>query len=153
MNRTENDPKRKDLRPMVLVLFAVGILSVTALRTGWLANRCEEPAPAPQSLAWRTGPGTPGLYRVEAHSPSGEEPLPTAPTPARLAPLFFKPIPINQADEELLTTISGIGPVFARRIIAFRNQQGRINAIEELDSVEGVGPAKLKILKANLVVD
>jgi competence ComEA-like helix-hairpin-helix protein len=137
---------------MVLVLFAVGILSVTALRTGWFTSR-EEPPPVPPRLAWRATLGTPGLYRIPADSPKGAEQIPPAPTPARLAPLFFKPIPINQADEELLTTISGIGPVFARKIIAFRNQQGRINAIEELDAVEGVGPAKLKILKANLVVD
>lgn len=138
---------------MVLVLFAVGILSVTALRTGWLTSR-EEPPPVPPRLAWRADPETPpGLYRIPADSPTEAEQLPSAPTPARLAPLFFKPIPINQADEELLTTISGIGPVFARKIIAFRNQQGRINAIEELDAVQGVGPAKLKILKANLVVD
>jgi len=108
---------------------------------------------APQKLVWRDDSVTSGLYRVPvdfAFEPAGGA---AAQLPARLTPLFFQPIPLNQADEELLTTISGIGPVFARRIIEFRNQQGMINNIEELDAVKGVGPAKLKILKAHLVTD
>ncbi len=150
---------------MVLILFALGILLVTAVRLGWLTNPARQ-VPAPQKLAWCDGSVATGLYRVPADAEyPGEEEQPQAtpppehhanaakPPPARLAPLFFKPIPINQADEELLTTIPGIGPAFARRIIEFREQHGRINAIDELDAVKGVGPAKLKILKAHLVVD
>jgi len=83
---------------------------------------------------------------------SGQDALASGQLPARLAPLFFQPIPINQADEELLTTIPGIGPAFARRIIEFR-AYGRINDIEELDAVRGIGPAKLEILKTHLVAD
>jgi competence ComEA-like helix-hairpin-helix protein len=165
MNAKNSDSGKKDRRPMVLILFAVGILIVTAAREGWLFKFSEH-VPAPQKLAWCDGSIATGLYRVpaDAEYPGGEEQPQAAPPPehnvnaakpppARLAPLFFKPIPINQADEELLTTIPGIGPAFARRIIEFREQQGRINAIEELDAVKGVGPAKLKILKAHLVVD
>ena len=84
---------------------------------------------------------------------SGQDALASGQLPARLAPLFFQPIPINQADEELLTTIPGIGPAFARRIIEFREYYGMINAIEELDAVRGVGPVKLEILKTHLVAD
>jgi hypothetical protein len=164
MNGTKNNIGEKDLRPLVLVLFAVTILIAAAVRgTGWLADHSGE-IPAPQQLVWRDGAHAPGLYRVEADSPpegkqppagSGSEQKIQAPhpIPARLAPLFFKPIPVNQADTELLTTIPGIGPVFARRIIEFRDRQGRINAIEELDAVPGVGPAKLKILSSHLVAD
>ncbi len=167
MNSTESNPGRKDLRPLALLLFALTILTVTAVRLGWLPilSRHKE-VPAPQKLAWCDGSVATGLYRVPADAtyPVAEEQPQSAsppehnakavkPPPARLAPLFFKPIPINQADEELLVTIPGIGPAFARRIIEFRGQHGRINAIEELDAVKGVGPAKLKILKAHLVVD
>ena len=150
---------------MALLLFALSILIVTAAREGWLFKFSEQ-VPVPQKLAWCDGSVATGLYRVPAdaaypvaeeqpqvEATPGQEPKAPKPPPARLAPLFFKPIPINQADEELLITIPGIGPAFARRIIAFREQQGRINAIEELDAVKGVGPAKLKILKAHLVVD
>ena len=173
MNRTGSNPGKKDLRPLALVLFALAILSAAAVRLGWLPILSRHEVPAPQKLAWCDGSVATGLYRVpadaaypagfEAEPPRAEaaprqeakapKPPPAKPPPAKLAPLFFKPIPINQADEELLITIPGIGPAFARRIIEFRDQHGRINAIEELDAVKGVGPAKLKILKAHLVVD
>ena len=147
---------------MALLLFALCILSAAAARMGGLADLIRQPS-APQRLVWQEGPLEPGLYRAEGDSPAGEQPqTAAAPSlesqasetpPARLAPLFFKPIPFNQADEELLITIPGIGPVLARRIIEFRAQHGKITSIDELDAVKGIGPAKLKILKAHLVVD
>ncbi|MFA6499999.1 MAG: helix-hairpin-helix domain-containing protein [Desulfurivibrionaceae bacterium] len=165
MNSTSSDTDKKDLRPLVLVLFALCILSVTAIRNGWLPSFAK-PVSAPQKLAWCDGSLATGLYRVPADAPypAGEEHPQTEATPghdskasrrppAKLAPLFFKPIPINKADEELLITIPGIGPVLAKRIIEFRGQHGRITAIEELDEVKGIGPAKLEKLKAHLVVD
>ena len=166
MNSTGTDTGKKDLRPLALLLFALAILSVAAVRLGWLPILFPQEVPAPQKLAWCDGSVATGLYRVpadaaypvaeeqpQAEPAPGQEPKAAKPPPAKLAPLFFKPIPINQADEELLVTIPGIGPAFARRIIEFREQHGRINTIEELDAVNGVGPAKLKILKAHLVVD
>ena len=165
MNSTSTDTGKKDLRLLVLILFALCILSVTAIRNGWLPYFAK-PVSAPQKLAWCDGSVATGLYRVPADSAyPAEEDQPQAESapdleskssrkpPAKLAPLFFKPIPINKADEELLITIPGIGPVLAKRIIEFRGQHGRITAIEELDEVKGIGQAKLKILKAHLVVD
>lgn len=166
MSETSSDTGKKDLRPLVLVLFALCILIAAAFRAGWFSLLSEQQPAAPPKLVWWDGSVATGLYRVPTDSvyptrkeqaqsepTSAQESQSSGPPPARLAPLFFKPIPINQADEELLTTIPGIGPAFARRIIEFREQHGRINAIEELDAVKGVGPAKLKILKANLTVD
>ena len=165
MNASGNDTGRKDLRPLALLLFALCILSVTAVRLGWFAepHRQEQ---APQKLAWCDGSLATGLYRVPADAEypaqekepraeprQGRETAASKKPPARLAPLFFRPIPVNQADAELLITIPGIGPAFAAKIIEFREQHGRITAIEELDAVPGIGPAKLKILKAHLVVD
>ena len=151
---------------MVLVLFALCILIAAAYRAGWFSVLPEQQPAAPSKLVWWDGSLATGLYRVPADSvyPKSDGQAQSEPAltqenrstdspPARLAPLFFKPIPINQADEELLTTIPGIGPAFAKRIIEFREQHGRITAIEELDAVKGIGPAKLKILKANLTVD
>ncbi|MCX5864873.1 MAG: helix-hairpin-helix domain-containing protein [Deltaproteobacteria bacterium] len=165
MNSTSSDTGKKDLRPLVLILFALCILSVTAIRNGWLSS-FSKPVSAPQKLAWCDGSVATGLYRVpadaaypdaeehpQAEAAPGQENKASRRPPAKLAPLFFKPIPINKADEELLITIKGIGPVLAKRIIEFRGQHGRITAIEELDEVKGIGPAKLKILKTYLVVD
>jgi len=165
MNSTSSDTGKKDLRPLVLVLFALCILGVTAFRNGWLSY-FPKPLSAPSKLAWCDGSVATGLYRLptdapypggeeqpQAESAPGQERKASRKPPAKLAPLFFKPIPINKADEELLITIPGIGPVLAKRIIEFRGQHGRITAIEELDDVKGIGPAKLEKLKAYLVVD
>ncbi|HCC53614.1 MAG TPA: hypothetical protein DEQ20_01610 [Desulfobulbaceae bacterium] len=163
MNSISHDTGRKDLRPLVLVFFALCILAITGVRKSGFFERQGNVA-LPQKLVWRDDPGVaPGLYRVpvkylmgdqsQAGPVSGQDALASGQLPARLAPLFFQPIPINQADEELLTTIPGIGPAFARRIIEFREYYGRINAIEELDAVRGVGPVKLEILKTHLVAD
>lgn len=162
MNSISHDTGRKDLRPLVLVFFALCILAITGVRKSGFFERQGNVA-LPQKLVWRDDPGVaPGLYRVpvkylmgdqsQAGPVSGQDALASGQLPARLAPLFFQPIPINQADEELLTTIPGIGPAFARRIIEFR-AYGRINDIEELDAVRGIGPAKLEILKTHLVAD
>ncbi|MFA7346249.1 MAG: helix-hairpin-helix domain-containing protein [Desulfurivibrionaceae bacterium] len=162
MNASGGEIGRKDLRPLALLLFALCILTVAAARMGGLADLIRQTS-APQRLVWQEGPLEPGLYRAEGDSPTGGQPR-TAPAPslesqaseippARLAPLFFKPIPFHQADEELLITIPGIGPVLARRIIEFREQHGKITSIDELDAVKGIGPAKLEKLKAHLVVD
>lgn len=152
MNSTKNEPGPKDRRPLALLLFALCILGLAGARQSGLFNLSRQTI-APQKLAWRDDSVPPGLYLVPADLAPEPAGTVAAQLPARLAPLFFQPISLNQADEELLTTISGIGPVFARRIIEFRDQQGRINDIEELDAVKGVGPAKLKILKAHLVPD
>lgn len=150
---------------MVLVLFALCILGVTAVRNGRPILPQHE-VPAPSKLAWCDGSVATGLYRVPTDAPyptaekqtssesaSTQERTASRRPPAKLAPLFFKPIPINQADAELLITIPGVGPVLAKRIIDFRKEHGRITAIAELDEVKGIGPAKLEKLKGHLVID
>jgi len=151
MSASGVEDRERDLRPLVLLVFALSLLGFAGLRELGFPSPQRHPAKASRFL-WADGPSGPGLYRVAADGsiPAGLRPQDW---PARLAPLFFQPIPVNQADEELLTTIPGIGPAFARRIIAFRDEQGGIRAIEELDAVKGVGPAKLRIFQERLTAD
>ena len=46
-------------------------------------------------------------------------------------------ININQASEEDLLIVPGIGKKLAQRIIAYRNQNARFNSVEELNNIKG----------------
>jgi len=61
-------------------------------------------------------------------------------------------IDLNRADEELLTSIPGVGPVLAGRILAFVDKKGALTAPEELLEVEGIGPAKLRSIQEAAVI-
>jgi len=63
--------------------------------------------------------------------------------PAALTPFFFQPIPVNFADQELLATISGIGPKLAAQIIKTRDSKGFFAKPEDLLTVPGVGRSRM----------
>ena len=71
----------------------------------------------------------------------------TMPQPARLPPalanIFFQPIPINRADADILTSLPGIGPVLAERIVQRRDQHGPFRSKDELLHITGIGEKKL----------
>ncbi len=52
-------------------------------------------------------------------------------------------IDVNRADAIDLTLIPGIGDVLAQRIVAYREQYGPFQSIEELSNVDGIGQKKL----------
>jgi competence protein ComEA len=53
-------------------------------------------------------------------------------------------IDLNTAGAAELMTISGIGPVTAERIVAFRRERGRFNAVDKLLDISGIGIKKLE---------
>ena len=89
--------------------------------------------------------GLPSAYRLPAAGPPQSIPL-----PARLAPLFFQPIPINQANAEVLMTIPGIGPRLAAAIIAHRLSTGVIKDRATLMAVDGIGEKKAAVIAAHV---
>jgi len=60
------------------------------------------------------------------------------------------PISLGTATEEQLDTIDGIGPVTARNIVEYREQQGGLASVDQLDQVSGIGPATMESLRARL---
>ena len=54
---------------------------------------------------------------------------------------------INTADEKGLEALPGIGPVMAKRIVAYRKENGPFSSIEELKKVRGIGEVKFSRLK------
>ena len=54
---------------------------------------------------------------------------------------------LNQSDATVLTTLPGIGPALAERIIAHRQQVGPFASLDDLMRVRGVGPALIERLR------
>ena len=62
------------------------------------------------------------------------------------------PININRATASDLDSLDGIGPVIAKRIIAFRTANGPFTAVEDLLKVSGIGDAKFAQFKEKISV-
>lgn len=70
---------------------------------------------------------------IEFNSPEGYH----------LTPFFFKQIPINYCDEQLLMSIRGVGPSLAKSILTYRDNNGGFQKTEDLLAVKGIGETRL----------
>lgn len=59
----------------------------------------------------------------------------------------LKKININEADEKQLEKLPGIGPTKAKRIIEYREKNGKFKSLDELLNVNGIGPKTLEKIK------
>ena len=62
------------------------------------------------------------------------------------------PLDVNRATLAQLDTLPGIGPVTAQRIIDYRIKVGRINSLDELKKISGLGGLKFEEIKPLLRV-
>lgn len=62
-------------------------------------------------------------------------------------------INLNTADPEKLEELSGIGPVLAERIVAYRTRNGDFSSLAELEEVSGIGPSTLNRIKERLKLE
>ena len=60
------------------------------------------------------------------------------------------PISLGTATVEELDTIEGIGPVTAQDIVDYRDEHGGLASIEQLDQISGIGPATMEALRDGL---
>ncbi|MBB1515900.1 ComEA family DNA-binding protein [Tessaracoccus sp. MC1679] len=56
-------------------------------------------------------------------------------------------VDLNSATVAELETLPGVGPVMAGAIVAWREENGRFTAVEELQEVSGIGPKTFEKLK------
>ena len=63
------------------------------------------------------------------------------------------PIDINRADSAQLLPLPGIGPVFASRLIKYRNLLGGYASMDQLKEVYGISPETLQRITDHIVID
>lgn len=73
----------------------------------------------------------------------GTEGAPDAPGP----PQDGGVLSINAATASDLESLPGVGPVLAERIVAFREENGGFDVVEDLLEVPGIGEAKLAAMR------
>jgi comEA protein len=64
----------------------------------------------------------------------------------------FKRLDINQATEQDLVILPGIGPKRATAIVEWRDRNGPFAHVDELTQVKGIGPKTLDMLKEFICV-
>jgi competence protein ComEA len=77
-----------------------------------------------------------------------------APAPARGAAAEEKAakVNLNTAGVEELTTLPGIGPSYAKRIVDFREKNGPFKKVEDLLNVQGIGEKTLDKIRERVTV-
>lgn len=72
---------------------------------------------------------------------------------SQVAPVSAAKCNINTAPAEELERLPGIGEVLAGRIVEYRALHGDFSAIEEIQDVSGIGPAKFSALADEITVE
>lgn len=62
-------------------------------------------------------------------------------------------INLNTADENELQKIRGVGPAVAKRIVDYREQNGKFKTIEDIKKVRGIGEKTFEKIKDSITVN
>jgi competence protein ComEA len=62
------------------------------------------------------------------------------------------PVNLNAATVEQLDTLDGVGPATAQKILEYRSQHGGFSSVDELGQISGIGPKRLESLRAQVTV-
>ncbi len=71
-----------------------------------------------------------------------------------IVPRFLASAPkvdVNNAGVEELMRLPGIGEVLARRIVAYREEHGPFESVDDLENVEGIGEKTLERIRERVV--
>lgn len=64
-----------------------------------------------------------------------------------------RPVDLNQASAEELTTIPGVGLALAQRIVEFREKEGPFRRVEDLMKVKGIGEKSFQKMRQHVKVE
>jgi competence protein ComEA len=61
-------------------------------------------------------------------------------------------INLNQADKDVLKSVTGIGEKIAQRILEYRGRQGGFSSVEELKTIKGITNNKYESIKDSFII-
>jgi competence protein ComEA len=64
----------------------------------------------------------------------------------------FAAVNINTASQAELESLQGIGPAKAKAIIEYRKKKGSFKSVDDLQGVSGIGPATVQKLRKDITV-
>ncbi|MFH1037929.1 MAG: helix-hairpin-helix domain-containing protein [PVC group bacterium] len=122
-----------------------------------LSRELREALPDPEFLAFRSRPPAPGpaatgeaVYLTRPLLP-GDDEIETAEDGWIFFPRhYYTTVNINEADLDELTTLPGIGPVTARRILEYRDRYVGFIKLKSLKKVKGIGEKTLRMLEGRV---
>ena len=97
-------------------------------------------------------PGEPTTMGSSVASEPSPAPASGDPTTTGSASAPTASVDLNSATEEQLDGLPGVGPVTAAAIVAWRTANGSFTSVDQLADVDGIGPARLEKLRAQVHV-
>ncbi|MFH1379766.1 MAG: ComEA family DNA-binding protein [bacterium] len=90
------------------------------------------------------------LFGLAVHLFRSSKDMPLPPDiPAPITPL----IDINTATAQEFTSLPGIGPVIAERIIAYRIKHGAFTQLHDINKIKGIGSKKFDRFKPYICIN
>ena len=132
---------RQTMRWMVVAACMLGVLNSPVVAQ-------DKPASIPQTPGGTAGGMAPG--KTSAMPGAGAEKM--GMMPGKKAMPAMGPVNLNTADEAMLRGVKGIGPVKAKAIVAYRQQNGPFKSVDDLKKVKGIGDKTLAQLKDQVTV-
>jgi competence protein ComEA len=106
-------------------------------------------------LAWRWPSGAPTLECPPEAIHLGPDGVarcgPGAPLPAGQAVALHQALDLNRVSADELALVPGVPAEVARAVVAERTRLGHFSTWDQVDAVEGVGPARLAVLQSHCV--
>ncbi len=107
--------------------------------------------PGALQLAARLADGARVEVPAKSRAAVGAVPVGTAAGASGSTPGSTGPVSLSSATLEQLDSLDGIGPALAKRIVEWRQTHGGFSSVADLDKVPGIGPAKYAALKDAVV--
>ncbi len=115
-------------------------------------DQLDDPIVCLDQLEGASGIGSTYVEDWQEHFTVGQE-YEDEPCPEGDSATSGEEINVNTADESTLTQLTGIGSVTAEAIVAYREENGPFEDLDDLQEVSGIGPVTVEDISGRAVVE